>query len=128
MRSEYAVAVNSSPDALGLISWNEFSENSYIEPSEKFGTRYLDVLRELRATPVPQPPSATDSSSDAAGPSSSLWRGWQGSLLLGFPLLLVLVVALLARRQRRRGPAAPPEPGAAMPAPEVATAGRQESD
>ena len=54
LRAEYAAAVNSSPDLLGLISWNEFSENSYVEPSQKFGTRYLDVLRELTADLIDQ--------------------------------------------------------------------------
>ena len=33
--------LESSPDAIGLISWNEFSENSHVEPSEKHGARYL---------------------------------------------------------------------------------------
>jgi hypothetical protein len=46
LRIEYAVAVQSSLDALGLVSWNEFSENSCVEPSEIFGIRYLDVVRE----------------------------------------------------------------------------------
>jgi hypothetical protein len=36
MRVQYNTAIQSSPDALGLISWNEFSENSHIEPSEKY--------------------------------------------------------------------------------------------
>ena len=31
----------SSPDVLGLISWNEFSENTHVEPSEQFGDRYV---------------------------------------------------------------------------------------
>jgi hypothetical protein len=129
LRTEYAAAVQSSPDALGLISWNEFSENSHIEPSEHFGTRYLDVLRELRATPVPQPSSATDSSGEAAGTSASgSWRRWQGFLLLGFPVLLVVVVALLARRQRRRGSATHADPFAAVSPTEVNTASRQGTD
>jgi hypothetical protein len=40
-------ALQSSPDAIGLISWNEFSENSHIEPSEEHGHRYLEVLAEM---------------------------------------------------------------------------------
>ena len=31
-------SIRSFPDAIGLISWNEFSENSYVEPSRKYGT------------------------------------------------------------------------------------------
>ena len=52
LRTEYAAAVRSSPNMLGLISWNEFSENSYVEPSRDYGNQSLDVLRQLRAVPV----------------------------------------------------------------------------
>jgi copper homeostasis protein CutC len=48
LRQQLSAAAASSPNAIGLISWNEFSENSYIEPSEKFGMLYLDVLRDIR--------------------------------------------------------------------------------
>ena len=40
-------ALQSAPDAIGLISWNEFSENSHIEPSKKYGSQYLKVLTEM---------------------------------------------------------------------------------
>jgi len=40
---EYAAAVASSPDVLGLISWNEFSENTHVEPSERYGDRYVQL-------------------------------------------------------------------------------------
>ena len=43
---ELRVAIQSSPDAIGLISWNEFSENSHIEPSQLYGYRYLEILSE----------------------------------------------------------------------------------
>src|SRR5439155_8782683 len=46
---ECAAAYGSSPDAIGLISWNEFSENSYIEPSVHYGTRYRDVAAKCNA-------------------------------------------------------------------------------
>ena len=111
LRTEYAAAVHSSPDVLGLISWNEFSENSYVEPSQKFGTRYLDVVRELRTTPVPQPPSAADSSARRRA-SSDVERRIQPLVrppcCSASPLLLVAV----------RGPAAPPSapPGPPDPA------------
>lgn len=49
LRQQMRAASASSPDAIGLISWNEFSENSHIEPSLSFGTRYLDILRDIRA-------------------------------------------------------------------------------
>ena len=53
-RTEINTAMSSSPDALGIISWNEFSENSYIEPSQKYGTQYLDILTTIHAAAPPQ--------------------------------------------------------------------------
>ncbi len=53
-RTEINTAMSSSPDALGIISWNEFSENSYIEPSQKYGTHYLDILATIHAAAPPQ--------------------------------------------------------------------------
>lgn len=101
LRIQYATALRSSPDALGLISWNEFSENTYVEPSKKFGHRYLDVLAELRHTEAPIPPSADDSSAQPlpTGPG----RNWLvvGSGI-GLPVLLIGGLTLLGRRLRRR--------------------------
>lgn len=51
LRRQLEVAEAASPDAIGLISWNEFSENSHVEPSTTHGRRYLDVLREIRQIP-----------------------------------------------------------------------------
>ncbi len=53
--TEIDTALRSAPDALGLISWNEFSENSYIEPSKNYGDLYLKVLASAHlATPTPK--------------------------------------------------------------------------
>jgi hypothetical protein len=46
-KKELNVAIQSSPDAIGLISWNEFSENSHIEPSQVYGYKYLEFLAEM---------------------------------------------------------------------------------
>jgi len=54
LRTEIQVALQSAPDAVGLISWNEFSENSYIEPSQSYGNQYLEVLAETRLV-IPNP-------------------------------------------------------------------------
>jgi hypothetical protein len=102
LRTEYATALRSSPDVLGLISWNEFSENSYVEPSVRYRYQPLDVLRQLRGTAVPAPtgpaePSDLGTSSAAAGPGP-----WPNLLrLAAFPLLLLVAVGILryARRQ-----------------------------
>ncbi len=48
LRTELETALQSLPDAIGLISWNEFSENSHIEPSQNYGNLYLKVLGETR--------------------------------------------------------------------------------
>jgi hypothetical protein len=44
LRHSLGAAIASSPDAIGLISWNEFSENTHVEPSERYGA---STLREL---------------------------------------------------------------------------------
>jgi hypothetical protein len=106
LRTEYATALSSSPDVLGLISWNEFSENSYVEPSQKYGRRYLDVLADLRQAVTPTPAAAVDSSDPAPahGPGlpfglKSTQRTW---LLLGFALAFVAGTAALRPLVRRR--------------------------
>lgn len=38
----------SHPDGWMLISWNEFFENTYVEPSVRFGNTYLGAIRALR--------------------------------------------------------------------------------
>jgi hypothetical protein len=47
LRSEYAAAVGSAPDILGLISWNEWTENTYVEPSVSYGFTDINVLSSL---------------------------------------------------------------------------------
>jgi hypothetical protein len=51
LRIEIEAALQSEPDAIGLISWNEFSENSHIEPSHNYGDQYLEVLAETDIAP-----------------------------------------------------------------------------
>jgi hypothetical protein len=53
LRTEMNVAVQSNPDMIGVISWNEFTENSYIEPSQKYGHQYLDVLSTILHASTP---------------------------------------------------------------------------
>lgn len=98
LRTEYAAAVRSSPNMLGLISWNEFSENSYVEPSKNYGYQSLNVLKQLREVP------ASPASSPAPVTTFSPWPNVVR--LLAFTLALVLgVTALiyLRRRQSHRG-------------------------
>ncbi|MGB3307107.1 MAG: hypothetical protein WBA63_13040 [Thermomicrobiales bacterium] len=44
LETQLHAALSSDPDAIGLISWNEFSENSHIEPSCTYGDTYLNLL------------------------------------------------------------------------------------
>ncbi len=53
-RTEINAAQASSPDAIGIISWNEYSENSYIEPSQAYGTQYLDILSQVDHLSTPR--------------------------------------------------------------------------
>jgi hypothetical protein len=93
LRTEYATAMRSSPNMLGLISWNEFSENSYVEPSKDYGFQSLDVLRQLRAVPAPH--ASAPAPIAAFSPWPNIVR------LLAFALVLVLGVAALAYLRRR---------------------------
>ena len=42
-------AISSGADTILIVSWNEYLENSYIEPSQKLGTAALDTLRPMIA-------------------------------------------------------------------------------
>ena len=53
LQVQFNTAMLSAPDAIGLISWNEFSENSHIEPSETYDDRYLKVLAGMQNVPAP---------------------------------------------------------------------------
>jgi Glycosyl hydrolase family 71 len=99
LREEMDAAIASSPDALGLISWNEFSEGSYVEPSVRYGRRYLDVLASLQRPQGPGTTAGIDFASDLPdGSDASPGRFVVlGSLLLG----TVGSLAVLIRRVGR---------------------------
>jgi hypothetical protein len=107
LRTEYGTAVQSSPDVLGLISWNEFSENSYVEPSVHFGDQSLDVLRQLRGTRV-APLTGPASPSESGGRAPAAWPNMLR--LIGFPVALALAVGLVGYTRRRAGRRQPGPP------------------
>jgi hypothetical protein len=111
LRIEYATAVASSPDILGLISWNEWSENSYVEPSHAYGFTELDALRNLRGVAAPVPPSSADSSGSAAtadaGSPGPLGSSWPNLLPLAGFLLFLLVAGIAVRIRISRSSPAP---------------------
>ena len=97
LRLQMNSAIGSSPDAVGLISWNEFSENTYVEPSNAYSMRYLNVLADLNQVRMPQP-SDSDSSEPAdieVRPGSLMTLGGLGSLIL-------LCIGVIAWRSARR--------------------------
>ena len=98
---EYDVAVRSSPNMLGLISWNEFSENSYVEPSVHYGYQSLNVLRQLRAGATPHPVGSAPSGAPAG--SRPTLTPWPNILrLTGFAFALVVAVGVLSAARRRQ--------------------------
>lgn len=106
-------ALQTEPDVLGIISWNEFSENSHIEPSDGFASDYLDLTGQLTAglpamgspigpagrSPGPAPvasPRVGGSPPSPAGPvDSNLW-----GLVVGASIVVGL--AAVGRAVRRR--------------------------
>ncbi len=95
LQAEMNAAWQSSPDAVGLISWNEFTENSYLEPSEKYGHEYLDLLGAIGKAPVPEI-NNIDSSEPGVGSEAFLMK----ALALGTIGAIVLVsMVVIARRQ-----------------------------
>jgi Glycosyl hydrolase family 71 len=102
LRHQLQTALGASPDAVGLISWNEFSENSHLEPSLHYGTQALDVLSEVLNAPGP---AAVDLDSSAPeGPPRP--RGPLVALGVGFVALTVLSLVAVAFRRRPPGAAA----------------------
>jgi hypothetical protein len=60
LQNSWNGAVSSGAEVILIVSWNEYLENSYIEPSQNLGTQALDTLRSLISTwkggaPAPVP-------------------------------------------------------------------------
>ena len=110
LRQSIDVARQSSPDALGVISWNEFSENSHIEPSQVHGGEELEALAASLGGKalVPQGLSTPDPLKRNTGLTG--WGALIGLLLAG--ALLNLLIALV--RGHRNGSRKEPEKRAAF--------------
>jgi hypothetical protein len=96
LRLSLAAALASAPDAVGIISWNEWSENTYVEPSLRYGKSELAVLAETLHGRVPKTVD-TDSSDDAA--TEGGWRAWHALVVI--VALCVTTVAAVEQRRRR---------------------------
>ena len=98
LRREFQAALGSDPDVIGLISWNEFSENSQVEPSVNYGSSYLSELADLlsvRAPSIPNFDSSAPSGRGSALPAVGA-LGLLGALMVGS------VAAIAVRRHGRR--------------------------
>jgi hypothetical protein len=99
-RAAWKGALATQPDVLGIISWNEFSENSQIEPSRNFGFRYLQVLASSlgQLTQFPTSDAASDTT-DSSSPGTGFPTGLiVAPVGLGFGVLAVW--ALWRRSQK----------------------------
>jgi hypothetical protein len=45
-RDIFNIALSTNPDWIFITTWNEWWENTHIEPSENHGSLYLDITRE----------------------------------------------------------------------------------
>ena len=98
LQIQFNVAMQSTPDAIGLISWNEFSENSHIEPSEKYDQRYLEVLADIRHAKVVT--IGDFDSSDPGDTINSLGTSRVAALGLVGALIILSVVMIFRRAVR----------------------------
>ncbi len=99
LRREMSTAYQSGPDAIGLISWNEFSENSYIEPSQKYGDQYLKVLSNISRAGGPIIP---DFDSSAPGGTVKFLGGDRIAALGLVAALIVIGLAVVVLRRVRK--------------------------
>jgi hypothetical protein len=101
-------ARTSDPDAVAVISWNEFSENSHIEPSENYGTQELEALARVLGGSATLP-TALDSIASPRDEPTGL-TGW-GALVALLFLAAVLNLVLAYRRGRDDEDEPDPESG-----------------
>jgi hypothetical protein len=97
LRAEWRTALDSTPDMIGLISWNEYSENSEVEPTLAFGTKYLSTVADLTGKKFVFSGNFDSSSTSVEGAS------YTTELLIGslFVLLVCLAAAAWRREVRR---------------------------
>jgi hypothetical protein len=100
---ECATAYASNPDVLGLISWNEFTENTYIEPSKNYGALYVQTAARCRpgSSGLPSDGSSSKYGIDSSAPGHGFPTG-----LVVVPVTVAAMVAavVVGVRRRRQGP------------------------
>ncbi len=79
-RRAFESVVQNDPDWILINTWNEYGEETHIEPSQRYGNQYLDITREFAARwkrqasfpPEPTLPPPTPSPDLSAIPSPDL--------------------------------------------------------
>jgi hypothetical protein len=123
LRRQLDVALSSSPDAVGLISWNEFSENSHIEPSEKYGAVALQTVSDVLGGQDHIDVASMPTAQDEAGGGGITGIGALVLLLLALGIVNVLV----AYRRSKRPPPLRLRLVRSTPARELVTPGKRSS-
>ena len=95
LRLEMNAAMSSSPDAIGLISWNEFSENSAVEPSTMYGSSSLMTLATINHAHPAEIPNF-----DSSGPAGASNGWWQFLALAGLGVVIAGSAFAIGRRGR----------------------------
>jgi hypothetical protein len=100
--AQFNAAMRSNPDIVGVISWNEFTENSHIEPSREHGNHYIEVLADLTGIEVSVAPSFDSDISDLSASRSRGDLYWERlALLVMLGGLLALSLGTVVRRTVR---------------------------
>lgn len=99
LRHSWQAALASTPDAIGVISWNEFSENTYIEPSERYGATYLDAVGALTKAPPPPAKELDSSAADGQG-ATPLFPPMLTAAATAIGIFLAVTVWGITRRRR----------------------------
>ncbi len=71
LTAAWSDALGTSPDGIAVISWNEYTEGSYIEPSVNYSFRYLTVLSSLTGAPGPSTTAVPSEPAPSAQPSAA---------------------------------------------------------
>lgn len=98
LRAEWNGALASIPHVIGVISWNEFSENTHIEPSVNYGTQALEVLADL--TNSPRPAAVDFDSSAPEGPPEPESQSMRALAIAGLAAVIITSPLIVRRRHR----------------------------
>ncbi len=105
-------AFATSPDGVGVISWNEWSENTYIEPGHKYGDQELVALRNyLRDRGRNVAAASPESDTTSAPGTGSGWTGVQAAVTLAGGATVGIVGLAFYRRKRSKSKETGPAPG-----------------